>query len=77
MEKGELYLDDVIKQPSLIHNARLRDRSSSKLSEYEIPVQKAVESIIRDVYNSNSDKSLLEFLEELKAKENNRFISFK
>ena len=77
LPSGELYLDDVIKQPDLINKARLRDWSSKEFSDYQIPVQKAVESLVQDVNNSRSEKSLLEFLEDIKLKENDKFVEYR
>lgn len=64
LSHGELYLSDVLKNPSLIINARRVNRKEGEYGEYQMPVQKAVESIILDTENSESNKDIVEFVEE-------------
>lgn len=69
---GELYLKDVLRNPSLILKARKVNRKDGEFGEYQMPVQKAVETIIIDTENSNSDKDICEFIEEYVRAVNNR-----
>lgn len=64
LKEGELYLQDVLKNPELILKARAK-RNANDFSEYQTPVQKAVELLIDDTENSTSQKSLIEFVEDL------------
>lgn len=69
LKTGELYLDQVVRNPNLILEARMRGKNE-EYSEYQMPVQKAVEMLIEDTENSKSEKSLLDFMEEIsKSKE--------
>lgn len=61
LSTGELYLKDVLKEPSLIMEAR---KCEDEYSEYQTPVQKAVKSLITDIACSDSDKDIVEFIEE-------------
>lgn len=63
LPNGELYLKDVLKNPSLILKARKVNRKEGEFGEYQMPVQKAVESIILDTEFSNSDRDIVEFVE--------------
>lgn len=65
LPEGELYLKDVMKDPKLIMEAI--KVSQEEHSEYQTPVQKAVESILDDVANSDSYKSIIDFIEEYKT----------
>ena len=58
---GELYLSDVLKAPELIMEAR---KSKGEYSAYQTPVQKAVESLITDIDRSDSNKDIIDFIEE-------------
>lgn len=69
LSTGELYLDDVLKNPSSIMMAR---RNKEEFSQYQTPVQKAVESILADIAQSDSSKDILEFIEEYKKAEKDR-----
>jgi len=62
LQTGELYLDDVVKNPDLIEQARMRDKSSGEYSGYQVPVQKAVESIIQDIGRSDNEKDIIRFM---------------
>lgn len=64
LRDGELYLSDVLKNPNSILNARKVDRKTGEYCEYQVPVQKAVESIIMDTEQSQSDKDICEFMQE-------------
>ncbi len=70
LSEGELYLKDVIKNPKLIMEAV--KVSQGEHSEYQTPVQKAVESILDDVAQADSYKSIIEFIEEYKNLNQNR-----
>lgn len=61
LSTGELYLKDVLKEPNLIMEAR---KCKGEYSEYQTPVQKAVESLITDTARSDSDKDIIDFMEE-------------
>lgn len=63
LSTGELYLRDVLKNPYLIMEAR---KSKGEYSEYQTPVQKAVESLITDTALSDSNKDIIDFIEEYK-----------
>lgn len=63
LNTGELYLRDVLKNPNLITKARKVNRKKGEFGEYQMPVQKAVETIIFDTENSKSDKNIVEFIE--------------
>ena len=71
LPNGELYLRDVLKDPNLILRARKVNRKEGEFGEYQMPVQKAVESIIFDTENSNSDKNIVEFIESYVKNINN------
>lgn len=50
LKEGELFLDEVIKDPSFIDEARPRDfHENEPLGKYQIPVQKAVSLIESDI----------------------------
>lgn len=68
---GELYLKDVLKNPNLIMDAR---KNKGEYVEYQIPVQKAVESLITDIYRSDSSKDIITFIEECKQVEEEKQI---
>ncbi len=70
LPEGELYLKDVMKDPKLIMEAV--KVSQGEHSEYQTPVQKAVESILDDVSQSDSYKSIIEFIEEYRDLNQNR-----
>ena len=63
LSTGELYLKDVFKDSDLIMEAR---KNKGEYSEYQIPVQKAVEMLINDIGCSNSYKDIIDFMEEYK-----------
>lgn len=63
LSTGELYLRDVLKTPYLIMEAI---KSKGEYSEYQTPVQKAVESLIIDINRSDSNKDIIDFIEEYK-----------
>lgn len=58
---GELYISDVLKDPELIMEAKKR---KGEYSAYQTPVQKAVESLITDIDRSDSNKDIIDFIEE-------------
>ena len=60
---GELYLKDVLQSPAFIMKAR---KSQGVYSEYQTPVQKAVASLMMDISRSESNKDMIEFIEEYK-----------
>lgn len=60
---GELYLDDVLKDPEVLMKVK---KSRDEYSEYQTPVQKAVESLMTDIARSDSSKDIFEFIEECK-----------
>ena len=64
LKEGELYMQDVMKNPELIMKARAKN-GINDFSDYQTPVQKAVELLIEDTENSTSQKSLIEFVEDL------------
>jgi len=68
LKEGDLYMKDVIKDPDLIAKARLVDRKNGEYSDYHKPVQKAVELLIQDTRNSDSDKTLFEFMSNILEK---------
>lgn len=68
---GELYLKDVLKNPNLVMEAR---KCKGEYSEYQTPVQKAVESLIIDIARSDSDKDIVNFMEECKQIQPDRQI---
>ena len=69
LPSGELYLSDVLSNPSTIMMAR---RNKEEFSEYQTPVQKAVESILTDIARSDSCKDIFEFIEEIKKIEKDK-----
>ena len=62
-------MSEVLRNPELILQARQIDRKSGEFSKYQIPVQKAVESLILDTNLSSSNKELVEFIEEYVRKQ--------
>ncbi len=64
LPEGELYLKDVLKDPSEILQARKINRKEGEFGKYQMPVQKAVETIILDTENSRSSKNIVEFVED-------------
>ncbi len=64
LKTGELYLQDVLRNSNLITKARMRDRKDRVYTEYQVPVQKAIEMIINDVEGSESNKDIYNFIEE-------------
>ena len=53
----------------LLEKARARDARSEEYSDYQTPVQKAVETLIEDIYYSDSDMSLSDFMKNMREKE--------
>lgn len=58
---GELYLSEALRNPNIVMMAR---RNKEEFSQYQTPVQKAVESLLIDIARSDSDKDILEFIKE-------------
>ena len=71
LPEGELYLDDTVRNPELVNEARLRSKDSEEYSKYQMPVQKAVEMLIADTENSSSEKNLVDFMKGI-SKEKER-----
>ena len=71
---GELYLQDALKNPSLILKARKVDRKNGEFGEYQVPVQKAIEMIIKDVDYSQSNKDIFDFIQEFSKTNQNQII---
>ena len=76
LSTGELYLKDVLNNPNLIYEARIVDRKNGEFSAYQVPVQKAVESIISDTEHSESNKDIVEFIQDY-TKNKNKIINDK
>lgn len=70
LPEGELYLKDVMQNPKLIMDAV--KVSQGEYSEYQTPVQKAVENILDDIAHSDSYKSIIEFIEDYKTLEKDK-----
>ncbi len=62
LSTGELYLDDAINNPMLILQARFQKYKNT--TNYQIPVQKSVELLIKDADQSADVDTLLEFIQQ-------------
>lgn len=63
LKSGELYLDEVINAPHLLLEAR--NKGYGEWSNYQIPVQKGVEVLIRDTYRDETE--LVNFMRRIVA----------
>lgn len=63
LNTGELYLDDVINDPKTILLARFQEYK--KTTNYQIPVQKSVELLIKDADQSADADTLVKFMQQL------------
>lgn len=62
LSTGELYLDDAISNPELILQARFQQYKN--ITNYQIPVQKSVELLIRDADQGTDADTLIEFIQQ-------------
>ena len=62
LSTGELYLDDAINNPKSILQARFQKYKNK--TNYQIPVQKSIELLIRDTDHSADADTLIEFIQQ-------------
>lgn len=63
LSTGELYLNDAINDPESILRARFQ--KYKKTTNYQIPVQKSVELLIKDTDQSANADTLIKFIQQL------------